>query len=395
MIDGEKKIAIFGLGYVGMSLAVLFGTRHKVKVFDVDKSKLEKVRNNISTIDDLDIQNYLDKGISKLDVCENVDDLLKGVDYVILCTPTNFDVEKSFFDTSSVDWCVKTTFEKNPDCLMIIKSTIPIGYVEAKRKQFATNNIIFCPEFLQEGTALRDNLRPERIVIGSKCERSFEIKSLFLGVCTNKQVPTIFVAPTEAESVKLFANNFLAMRVAFFNELDSFAMRRGLNSQDIITAVSGDRRIGNFYNNPSFGYGGYCLPKDVQQLYSEIVKDDDYDSPLISSIQKSNVCRKKYIVRHIVQSKANTIGIYGLAMKMGSKNFRESSIIDIMMLLSSSGKTILIFEPLISEKLFKGFEIINDFENFEARCDVIIANRSDLKIENSSKLFTRDLFHEN
>jgi UDPglucose 6-dehydrogenase len=391
----KKSIAIFGLGYVGMSLSTLFGTKHNVRVFDLDSKKISAVQKNKSTIKDLDIQSYLDKKLTKISAVKTPEELLAGADYSIICTPTNFDRSTQYFDTSSVDACIAQSLALNPQCIVIVKSTIPVGYVDKMNKKFKTNQIVFCPEFLQEGTALRDNLNPERIVIG--CDKVFfeELRDLFLGVCKNKRVPVMQVGSTEAECAKLFANSYLAMRVGFFNELDSFALERGLDSSNIINAISSDARIGNFYNNPSFGFGGYCLPKDVNQLQSEIETKTQIKSPIISSISASNLNRKNFIIQYLLAKNIQTFGIYKLSMKQGSNNFRESSILSVMNELSQSNKKIIIYEPLIETDTYQSFEVVNDLREFLSISELIIANRMEDQLEGNSKVFSRDIFGTN
>lgn len=390
------NITIFGLGYVGMSLAALLGTRHNVSVFDTDQSKMSKVKSNKSTIEDKDIQNYLDQKISKINVVENLNQSIKGSDFCIIATPTNFDEEKNKFDTNSVEDCIHQVLKANAEAVIIIKSTLPLGFISRMRDQTGSQKIIFCPEFLQEGTALSDNLNPERIVVGDKTELGQSIAKLFLSVCTNNSTRVLLASPTEAECVKLFANNYLALRVAFFNELDSFAWERGLDTEEIIRGVCGDRRIGDFYNNPSFGFGGYCLPKDVSQLESEITRVENFTSPVLTSISASNSERKKIVVKHILEKEFSIIGIYRVNMKTGSENFRESAVIAIISNLLIENKKVIVYEPLWTGPLLYGCEVINDFEKFNSLADVIVANRCDELLQTSDKtIITRDIFNNN
>lgn len=392
----QLNIVIFGLGYVGMSLATLLGTRHSVNVYDIDEEKMLLVANGGSTIDDPDIQNYLDNKISRIKVGHDIRDAVVESDYCIIATPTNFDSTSKYFDTSSVDECISKVLDIKPSASIIVKSTIPVGFIKEKREQLNTQNIVFCPEFLQEGTALRDNLKPERIVVGSKCELGKRIADLFLNVCANNSVVVRLVDPTEAECVKLFANNYLAMRVAFFNELDSFAHHFGLNSEEIITGICSDKRIGNFYNNPSFGFGGYCLPKDVSQLTSEIQKIPDHVSPLLCSLGASNFNRKSYIARVVNETPGKVVGIYRINTKAGSSNFRESAIIDVIRQIQKQNKTVVIYEPLLNIDEMWNCNVVESFDEFNNIADIIVANRKDdLLLKSTKPLISRDIFQNN
>lgn len=391
----KLKIAVFGLGYVGMSLAVLMGTRHDVGVYDINKQKMDSVRNGMSTIEDADIQTYLDEGISEVNVLYNRDELIAGSDYAIIATPTNFDTETGYFDTSSVDECISKIIEVNRDCVIVVKSTIPVGYINNQRSKYNSSRILFCPEFLQEGTALQDNLNPQRIVVGCTSSLGDIVSKLFVSVCNTNSVPIMLVEPSEAECVKLFANNYLALRVAFFNELDNLAIYYNFNSKNIIDGVCTDRRIGDYYNNPSFGFGGYCLPKDVSQLTAQLRSISDFDSPLLKSIEQSNSDRKAYIAKMLIDRNANVFGFYRLNMKSGSSNFREAAVIDLIKKLKSAGKKVIVFEPLLNDKKFLECEVYDEYLKFEKTAEVIIANRLDDLVKNSKKLYTRDIFENN
>ena len=391
----NKNIFVFGLGYVGMSLATLFATNHTVYAFDIDPKKVNQVRNKKSTVLDADIQTFLDTKNLNLTAVDEPGMALREADYVLVCTPTNFDIQTQQFDTSSVDHCVMQAINASKKSKIIVKSTIPIGHTAELQKKLDTDRIAFCPEFLQEGTALRDNLRPERIVVGSHKKYHDELSELFLSICADKRVPLIHVETTEAEAVKLFANSFLAMRIAFFNELDSYAFKTGLDASQIIKAISCDARIGNYYNNPSFGFGGYCLPKDVSQLEYEVSNKARQTSPIISSIRNSNDARKKAIINYILRQNITTVGIYRLSMKQDSDNFREAAVFDIMQELISCDHKVLIYEPSITEKVYGTYHVESDFDLFVKKVDLIIANRTSSELSGIDKVLTRDIFGTN
>lgn len=391
----NKRIFIFGLGYVGMSLSTLFAANNRVDAYDIDKKRVDQVRNGYSTVKDADIQEFLDNTNLNLNVVEDLDAALAEADYVIICTPTNFDQKTLHFDTKSVDQCVLRSLDVNAKCSIIIKSTLPIGHVAKLQEKYQTDRIAFCPEFLQEGTALRDNLQPERIVIGCSGRLEEELRDLFLSICTNKRVPVIQVAPTEAEAVKLFANSYLAMRIAFFNELDTYSFANGLDALKIIRGVSCDSRIGDYYNNPSFGFGGYCLPKDVAQINYELSLLDNYKSPLINSILDSNNARKHAISSYTLQKNVKTVGIYRLSMKKDSDNFREAAVHEIIDELRRNDKEVLIYEPLIEGAEYNGYKIQNDLSSFIENTDVILANRMHAELHGVGHIITRDIFATN
>ena len=388
------KICVIGMGYVGLSNAVLLSTKHEVVCNDIDKSKLNSIDNRVSPIKDSYISKYLKNKKLKLKTTKQINKLHLKSDYIIVCTPTNYNPKKNSFDTSSIDNILKNLSLMKCSSTIVIKSTIPIGYVERFNKKYKKLKIYFSPEFLREGKALYDNLYPSRIIIGNEDTFSKKYVSMVKKCCLKKNIVTLFMGSTEAETVKLFANTYLATRVAFFNELDTYAIHSHLNTKSIIDGISSDPRIGSFYNNPSFGFGGYCLPKDIKQLSSTF---KNIKSALIPSISKSNDLRKKNITDDILRMNVKNIGIYNLSMKKDSDNFRESSIIDIIKQLKKIGKNIYIYEPLITDKkkIF-GCQIINNFDTFENRVSLIITNRISNKLDKiSTKIYTRDVYGEN
>ncbi len=386
------NIAVVGLGYVGLSLAILLSQKHKVIGLDISKEKVDKINNKISPIKDDEIIEYLTHKNLNLIGTTDKELAYKKAEIVFVATPTDYNPEKNYFDTSSIDNVIEDILKTNEKALIVIKSTIPIGYTERKRKEFNTDRIIFSPEFLREGKALYDNLYPSRIVVGDKTEKGEKIAKLLLEGTIKKDVPVFLMDSTEAEAVKLFANTYLAMRVAFFNELDTFAEIKGLNTLEIIKGVCSDPRIGNFYNNPSFGYGGYCLPKDTKQILADYL-GNGVPNILIKAIVESNAIRKKHIAEVIANKKAKLVGIYRLAMKKNSDNFRHSSILDIVDLLKEKGIDMVIYEPLIKEDNFKDIKVEKDFEKFINETDLIVANRLYEELKKVKyKVYTRDLF---
>ncbi len=388
------KITVIGMGYVGLSNALLLGQKHSIVCNDIDKSKLESLDKRISPIKDPLISKYLKNKNLKLTTSNKIDYSIANSDYIIISTPTNYNIKKNSFDTSSIDQTLKKLHNLKSNSCIVIKSTIPIGYVERLNKKYKKLRIYFSPEFLREGHALYDNLHPSRIVIGKKDSFSKNFVNMFKKCCIKKKIETLFMSSTEAECVKLFANNYLATRVAFFNELDSFAIKNDIDSKAIIDGLSLDPRIGAGYNNPSFGYGGYCLPKDTKQLSYSL---QTIPSALIKSLTSANNLRKKLIIEDILKFNVKNIGIFELAMKKNSDNFRESSIIDIIKQLKKHGKSIYIYEPLISDKeTIFGSKIINNFKLFEKKVSLIVTNRFSNKLKNSSrKIYTRDIYGEN
>lgn len=384
------NIAVFGLGYVGLSNALLLAKSEQVIGYDTNSRKIERLKQGKSPIDEQEFHDFLQKeGVPRF-----TDDFITAVrhgDLLLIATPTDYDEETNYFDTSSIEGIITKALEINPNALFLIKSTIPIGYIDSLRERFSLNNFIFSPEFLREGKSLYDNLYPSRIIIGEKSERGEKIAALFSKNALKEQVPVLLTNAKEAESIKLFANTYLAMRVAYFNELDSYAELNGLDTNQIIKGISLDPRIGDHYNNPSFGYGGYCLPKDSKQLlanYQEVPND------LIRAIVASNDTRKDFVAEQLVKNDPKTIGIYRLTMKANSDNFRHSSIQSIAERLSARGITVLIYEPILKASDYKGAQVIHNLEVFKDQAEVIIANRlDDNLLEVSDKVYTRDIFH--
>jgi UDPglucose 6-dehydrogenase len=386
------KITVVGLGYVGLSLAILLSQNHEVIGLDISEDKVGKINNKISPIKDNEIIEYLKNKNLNFTATTNKELAYKNAEVVFVATPTDYNPETNYFDTSSVDEVIEDVLKMNDNALIVIKSTIPIGYTERKRREFNTDRIIFSPEFLREGKALYDNLYPSRIVVGDKTEKGEKIAKLLLEGAIKRDVPVFLMGSTEAEAVKLFSNTYLAMRVAFFNELDTFAEMKGLNTLEIIKGVCSDPRIGDFYNNPSFGYGGYCLPKDTKQILADYL-GNGVPNILIKAIVESNVIRKKHIAEMIANKKPRVVGIYRLAMKKDSDNFRHSSILDVIDYLKEKGISMLIYEPLIKEDSFRGIKVEKKFDSFIKESDLIVANRlyEELKVV-EEKIYTRDLF---
>ena len=385
------KICIVGAGYVGFSLSVLLSEKNDIVVYDIDKEKVDMINNNISPIEDEDIYYYLNNKKLNLKATCNYQVAFENSKYIIICTPTNFDCKTNSFDTSSIEDVITKIKNVNNDAVIIIKSTVPIGYTKKIKNRYDMN-IIFSPEFLREGKSLRDNLYPSRIIVGSKSNDGEKFAEILKNSSENSNVNILYMDSDEAESVKLFSNTYLAMRVAFFNELDTFALDKGYSSKDIINGVSMDPRIGDYYNNPSFGYGGYCLPKDSKQLYSNF---QNVPENLIEAIINSNDTRKEYIANYIKNKKPTTVGVYRLTMKSNSDNFRESSIIDIIHKLKNDGINVVIYEPKINDSTYIECKIINDLSKFVDMSSIILANRIDKNIENNKKVFTRDIFNNN
>ena len=384
------KIVVVGLGYVGLSNAIIMAQHHEVIAVDKISKKVQMINSRESPLDDPDIADYLSEKTLNLKATTDLETGLIEADYVILAIPTNYDQSKNKFDTTALDSVIDTINNFSPEILIIIKSTIPIGYIDEVRKKLKNDNIMFSPEFLREGKALHDNLYPSRIIVGEKSERAKEYAFLLKNCALKENVEIILTRTREAESIKLFANSFLAMRVAFFNELDSFALFEGLESEDIIKGVSSDPRIGMFYNNPSFGYGGYCLPKDTKQLRSNF---DNVPQRLIDATIEANEVRKKFIADYILKKSPHTVGIYRLIMKTSSDNFRESSVQSVAKILKANGIKIIIFEPYLKTETFMEFNVLKDFELFKKQSDIIIANRKEpLLSKVIDKVFSRDLF---
>ena len=384
------KIAVAGTGYVGLSLATLLSQNHKVMALDVVPKKVEKINNRISPIQDEMIEKFFTTKELNLKATLDYKEAFDGAKFVIISTPTNYDDEKNYFDTSSVEDIIEKVISMNLDTTMVVKSTVPVGFIENMKEKYSIDNIMFSPEFLREGKALYDNLYPSRIIVGEKSERAEEFANMLKEVSLKPDVSIKFMNSTEAEAVKLFANTYLALRVAYFNELDTYAEIKGLNTKDIIEGVGLDPRIGNHYNNPSFGYGGYCLPKDTKQLLANY---DNVPQNLIRAIVRSNRTRKKHITEMVMRRDPEVVGIYRLTMKTNSDNFRASAIQEIIERLKYEGVEVIIYEPTFKEKAFNDCEIINDFDEFAKKSDVILANRLDDILKNvRDKVYTRDLY---
>lgn len=386
------KIAIAGTGYVGLSLATLLAQSHEVVALDIIPEKVAQINQHQSPIADKDIQHFFATKSLNLRATLDYKDAFLGADFVIISTPTNYDEAQNFFDTSSVEEIIEKvqTLDTPEKPTIVIKSTVPVGFTETMRQKFHTKNIFFSPEFLREGKALYDNLHPSRIIVGSKSEKAKLFAKLLKSASAEPATPVLFMDSTEAEAVKLFANTYLALRVAYFNELDTYAQSKNLNTKDIISGVCLDPRIGAHYNNPSFGYGGYCLPKDTKQLlanYKHVPQN------LIEAIVKSNETRKDFIVQEILKQNPTTIGIYRLTMKTGSDNFRSSAIQDIITKLKSAGKSVIIYEPTLKALKFNDCPVENNLQTFKSTSSIILANRLETELTDvASKIYTRDLF---
>lgn len=386
------KIAVVGTGYVGLSNAVLLAQHHEVVTVDIVQEKVDLINSRKSPIVDKEIEDYLQTKELNLTATTDLALACDGADYAIIATPTDYDTTTKYFNTSSVDSVLKQVTLLNPQATVVVKSTIPVGYIE-KQKALGYQNVLFVPEFLREGLALYDNLYPSRIVVGEKSERAEIFAKLLLDGAIKKDVPILYTSATEAEAIKLFANTYLAMRVAFFNELDSYAWTHGLSSKEIIEGVTLDPRIGSHYCNPSFGYGGYCLPKDTKQLLANY---QDIPQELISAIVTSNRTRKDFVASKILERKPKCVGIFRLTMKSGSDNFRASAVFGLIKRLRNVGVEIIAYEPTLSCLEYYGTKIVNDIEAFKAQSDVIVANRLDeLLLDGSERVITRDIFRNN
>lgn len=384
------KIAVAGTGYVGLSLATLLSQKNDVIALDVIPEKVEKINNRISPIQDQYIEEYFKTKKLNLKATLDYKEAFNGAKYIIISTPTNYDEKTHFFDTSSVEDIIKKVISMNIDTTMVVKSTIPVGFIENMKKKYNIDNIMFSPEFLREGKALYDNLYPSRIIVGEKSKRAEEFANLLKECCLKEDVTVKFMNSTEAEAVKLFANTYLALRVAYFNELDTYAELKGLNTKDIIDGVCLDLRIGNFYNNPSFGYGGYCLPKDTKQLLANY---DNVPENLIEAIVKSNDTRKRHITDMILEHNPSVVGIYRLTMKSNSDNFRASAIQSVIKNLKDKNVRVVIYEPTLTTDTFDDLEVIKDLNEFKNISDIIVVNRvDDNLLDVKNKLYTRDLY---
>ncbi|WP_429950365.1 UDPglucose 6-dehydrogenase [Enterococcus sp. AZ170] len=385
-----KKISVFGLGYVGLANALLLSQNEQVKAYDIVEEKIDLLNKGISPLEDYEIHAFLDRKDLTIEFTKDFEDAVNFGEYLIIATPTDYNEDRNYFDTSTVENVIEQALAIRKDAVFIIKSTVPVGYTDSIRKKYQTENIIFSPEFLREGKALYDNLHPSRIIVGECSERGEEVANMFLENTIEKNSELLLTHATEAEAIKLFSNTYLALRVAYFNELDTFAEVRGLDAKQIIKGVGLDPRIGSFYNNPSFGYGGYCLPKDTKQLLANY---DKVPNNIIGAIVDANTTRKDFIAEQILAKKPKVVGIYRLTMKANSDNFRYSSIQGIMKRLKAKGIEVIVYEPTLTEKEFYNSKVEKDFDTFKKDSDIIVTNRmEDTLFDVKAKVYTRDIF---